>query len=102
MKAMNTDTILQEKSNVLIIGSEQDLQKFASFCAKQAISELSAAQPQTQPDEPEKPLTPREAEKFLGKTRQTFYKWRKKGLIKPHILGGRLYYFKSELLAAMK
>lgn len=99
---MDTNTTLQEKANVLIIGTEEDLKKFASICAKQAISELAATKPEPAKDEPEQPLTPREAEKFLGKSRQTFYSWRKKGLITPHILGGRIFYFRSELLAAMR
>lgn len=52
--------------------------------------------------EVEKPISQPDAIKFLGRTRQTFYTWRKKGYIKGHTLGGRVYYFKSELVKALK
>lgn len=52
--------------------------------------------------EVERPISQPEAVEFLGKSRQTLTAWRKKGIIKAHILGGRIYFLKSELLAAMK
>ena len=53
-------------------------------------------------NEIEQPISQPEAVKFLGKSRQTLISWRKKGIITAHILGGRVYYIKSELLEAMK
>jgi hypothetical protein len=50
----------------------------------------------------EKPISQPEALEFLGKSRQTFTTWRRKGFITARTLGGRVYYLKSELLEAMK
>ena len=50
----------------------------------------------------EQPISQPEAIKFLGKSRQTLIAWRRKGVINAHVLGGRIYYLKSELLEAMK
>lgn len=52
--------------------------------------------------EVERPISQLEAIEFLGKSRQTLAAWRRKGVIKAHQLGGRIYYLKSELLEAMK
>jgi hypothetical protein len=52
--------------------------------------------------EVEQPISQAEAIVFLGKSRQTLTAWRRKGVIKAHRLGGRIYFLKSELLAAMK
>lgn len=95
---MEANTILLNSTeNTLLIIRRNDLVEFAKTIATKVIEE----QPEPGPEEPE-PLTPKEAERLLGRSRQTFYNWRKKGLIKGHVLGGRVYYFKSELLAAMK
>jgi len=51
---------------------------------------------------PEQPVSQPDAVKWLGKSRQTLTAWRKKGIIKAHVLGGRVYFLKSELLEAMK
>jgi hypothetical protein len=51
--------------------------------------------------ETEQPISQPDAIKFLGKTRQTLTAWRKKGIITGHVLGGRVYFLKSELLEAL-
>ena len=61
-----------------------------------------ACNPESTAKEIERPISQPEAVVFLGKSRQTLTAWRKKGIIKAHILGGRVYFLKSELLAAMK
>lgn len=53
-------------------------------------------------EEVERPISQLEAIEFLGKSRQTLAAWRKKGVITGHTLGGRVYFLKSELLAALK
>jgi predicted DNA-binding transcriptional regulator AlpA len=66
---------------------------------------LSIKNPEvSKPPEPEteKPLTQPEAIEFLGKSRQTLNKWRKAGRIKGRKLGGRIYFMRSELIAAMQ
>lgn len=55
----------------------------------------------------EPPMSDRQARQFMGGegkpiSRQTFYTWRRKGIIKAHIINGRTYYFKSELIKSMK
>jgi len=63
---------------------------------------LIASQAKPAASEPERPMPQPEAIKFMGKSRQAFYKWRKKGIIKPYQIGGRIYYKPSELLEALK
>lgn len=53
-------------------------------------------------NEIEQPISQNEAAKFLGKSRQTMIAWRKKGIIKGHVLSGRVFFLKSELLEALK
>ena len=87
----------QLNSETLIICKAGDLQQFASMLVKQIpIIKSDPVQ------EIEKPIPQPEALEFLGKSRQTFSTWRRKGIIKAHVLGGRIYYLKSELLEAMK
>ena len=81
--------------------SLEDLKGIISNSVEAAMSKVP--QPVQKSDEPESPIPEREARVFMGgKSRSGFYSLRKKGKIKAHILGGRVYYFKSELLAAMK
>lgn len=50
----------------------------------------------------EQPITEKEACKFLNKSRQTLRMWRYAGIIKGYRINGRIYYKKSELLAALQ
>lgn len=83
--------------STLLIIQASDLQEFARS--------LMRDQPQA-PASPvivdDTPLTQSEAVKFLSVTRPTFLRWRKAGKISGHVLGGRVYFFKSELIKAMK
>jgi hypothetical protein len=95
---MEVNEILQGTGNSLIIVRRDDLIEFAAVCANRII----AAQPKTTTkQETEQPISQPEAIVFLGKSRQTLIKWRKKGVITGHVLGGRVYYLKSELLTAL-
>jgi len=76
----------------------EDLAELADIIVDR-IQSLIPKEKETQ--DSEKPICQKEAIKFLGKSRQTLNKWRKRGVIKSHILGGRVYYLKSELLAAL-
>ncbi len=93
---MVTAEMLQTQSAFIIVSAE-DLREFATLLLK--------AQTQPQPPktpEPEKPISQTEAVHFLGRSRQTLVKWRKKGAIKSYRIGGRIYYKRSELLEALK
>jgi len=85
----------------VIVTSREELKQLISDSVAEA---LRVFQPQIieQPQPDDKPLTTAEAEAYLGKSRQTLTKWRKAGIIKARTLGGRCYYLKSELIAALK
>jgi len=95
---MDLNPILNSTENTLIIARRNDLIEFAVTYADRILAGQAKA-PVRQ--EIEQPISQPEAIKFLGKSRQTLIKWRKKGVIKGHVLGGRVYYLKSELLAAL-
>ena len=97
---MEINDVLQGKDNALLIVRRDDLIEFATAYADR----ISESKPEpTKTEEIEPPIPQSEAIKFLGKSRQTFHTWRKKGIIKAHIMGRyRVYYFKSELLSGMK
>jgi hypothetical protein len=96
---MEINSALQGTDNTLIIVRRDDLIEFAKTYAKKT----NESKPEPEKGrQSETPISQPEAVKFLGKSRQTFHSWRKKGIVKAHILGGRVYYFKSELLSAMK
>ena len=86
--------ITELENGTILICKKEDLKEFAESLMK------AKPEPVKEP-EAETPISQAAAIIFLGKSRQTFYSWRKKGVVKAHILGGRVYYFRSELLAAM-
>jgi len=90
---MATSTILENVST-------DELKVLISESVRAELSKVTQAAPEANPIE--KPISQPEAIEFLGKSRQTLIAWRRKGVISAHMLGGRVYYLKSELLAAMK
>jgi hypothetical protein len=94
---MEINEILQGNNDVLLIVRRDDLIAFATSYA----NHLKAGIIRPLEKEEEKPISQPEAIKFLGKSRQTLIKWRKKGLIIGYRLGGRIYYMKSELIEAL-
>jgi len=95
---METDDRLHE-GNTLFVIREYDLDKLAEKIASKFKSNTEAI---TVESRKEKPLTQKQAAEFLGRSRQTLITWRKKGIIKGKRLGGRIYFFESELLDAMQ
>ena len=89
--------ISQLPSNCQVVVNVEDLKAFANLLT----GNLQPPPPLSAP-ETEKPLTHAEALEFLGKSRQTLTAWRKKGIVKGHMLGGRIYFLKSELMEAIK
>lgn len=86
--------------NVLILAKADDLREFANTLIRR--SERNLEKSLQQKDDDERPMTEKEAEKFLHKTRKTLRMWRYAGVIKAHRIGGRIYYKKSELIAALR
>ena len=95
---MEITELLQNESALLVVRAS-DLQAFAdSITAK-----LLTGQPvKPVKQETEKPFSQSEAIQFLGKSRQTLIKWRKRGIIQSYKLGGRIYYKPSELVSALE
>lgn len=89
------------KATILENVSSDDLKILISESVRSEISKLTPAAKENSPSA-EQPISQRDAIEFLGKSKQTLIAWRKKGVISAHRLGGRIYYLKSELLAAMK
>jgi hypothetical protein len=91
--------ISQLDNGTLLICRKEDLMGFAESVASKMLNAKSEP-PRVQ--ETEQPISQSDAVAFLGKSRQTLNAWRKKGIITGHVLGGRVYFLKSELLAAIK
>jgi hypothetical protein len=85
-------------SNIQLVITTQDLQNFAMTL----LSGISISEAPALSNEPEQPISQEEAMRYLGKSRQTLASWRRKGFITAHVLGGRIYFLKSELLSALK
>jgi len=96
---MEINEILQGNTNALIIVRRDDLIEFATTFA----NSINASQPKLPIKQvAEQPISQVEAVEFLGKSRQTLIKWRKKGIINGYRLGGRIYYKPSELVSALE
>jgi hypothetical protein len=96
---MEINKILQSNENALLIIRRDDLIEFATTYADRVLAGQTKLPPK---QEAEKPISQPEAVAFLGKSRQTLIKWRKKGIIIGYVLGGRIYYKPSELVAALE
>lgn len=92
-----------KNENAIFLMKSSDLQEFAT----QIINKVLSDKPK--PTEiglncavAERPFSQSEAIRFLGKSRQTIYTWRKRGIIQPYRLGGRIFFKPSELVAALE
>jgi hypothetical protein len=93
----NLTEILQNQCTFLLVRPE-DLNEIAICCVNRILEGQAKS---VVPQDTEKPISQPEAIQFLGRSRQTLISWRKKGVITAYRLGGRIYYLKSELLAAL-
>lgn len=50
----------------------------------------------------EKPVTAKYVCKIIGVSRPALHKWSKEGIIRSHKLGGKLFYFESEVMEDLK
>lgn len=92
---MNINEILQNEDALVIVRSG-DLKEFASVLANQF-----QARKNEEKSESKRPISQTEAMKLLNRSRQTMVKWRKKGILKGFLIGGRVY-FEPEELAALQ
>jgi excisionase family DNA binding protein len=92
---MKLTELLQNQTLVVI--NSNDLHDFA----EKLISDRPSPTIETS-QVTEKPLSTKEAADFLGVSRQTLYDLRKKDKLKAHALGGKVYYFRQDLLDALK
>ena len=96
---MEINNVLQSSENALYVIRRNDLIEFATTYAERIL----AGQIKTPAkQEAEKPLSQSETVVFLGKSRQTLIKWRKKGYINAYRISGRIYYKPSELVSALE
>jgi len=93
---MDITDIIQDSSSLILIKS-QDIPKLAEALANYH----KPNQNQTVVNEPRKPVSQAEAMKQLNRSRQTLVKWRKKGILKGFLIGGRVY-FEPEEIAALQ
>jgi Helix-turn-helix domain len=96
---MGINELLLSAENILVIANRDDL---ITFAEKYAELILAGKDKTPEKEETERPISQPEAVEFLGKSRQTLVAWRKKGIIKGYRLGGRLYFMRSELVAAFE
>jgi len=96
---MGINELLLSAENILVIANRDDL---IAFAEKYAERILAVNKKTPEKEETERPISQAEAVEFLGKSRQTLVAWRKKGIIKGYRLGGRLYFMRSELVAAFE
>lgn len=89
--------IQQLSGSTLLIVTASDLQAFAESLLRDK-PEVPAAPVVVNT----RPMTQTASMDFLGVTRPTFMRLRKQGKIKGHTLGGKLYFFESELLEAIR
>jgi hypothetical protein len=93
---------ISQRENTLLLLKSEDIKLLAEWMGQIILAgQPKPPLPPVNIDE-ERPLTQQEAIKFLGKSRQTFYSWRKKGIISAYLLSGRIYYKKAELINSLQ
>jgi len=91
---MNYAEVLQN-DNVLIVTRAGDLKEFFDLYRSNLPAEPE------RPAEPKGPISQSDAAKILNRSRQTLVKWRKKGILKGFLIGGRVF-FRPEDIAALQ
>ncbi|GEO04471.1 hypothetical protein AAE02nite_21350 [Adhaeribacter aerolatus] len=59
-------------------------------------------QPTTLVSQPEKPITIDRVCELLGKSKVTVHKWKREGRLPYHRISNKVYFYESEVLAALK
>lgn len=89
---MNLSEVLQNAATLIVVRAE-DLRSFADVC----IDHYLNLQEKNDSPAPKKPVSQSEAMERMNRSRQTLVKWRKKGILKGFLIGGRVYYEPSEI-----
>lgn len=89
---MNLSEVLQNE-NALIVVRSGDLTEFA----KVLVSQYQKQEKSETPVRSSAPISQGEAMKRLNRSRQTVVKWRKKGILKGFLIGGRVYFDPDEI-----
>lgn len=88
---------------LLISCKVDNVAELARICAALSKDDTRVeVKPIPKKEDEERPISLSEALEFTGLTRQGLYNARRRGEIETFKLGGKLYFFKSQLLAALK
>ncbi len=87
---------------LLISYKVDNVAELTRICAALSNDTRVEEKPIPQKEDEERPISLSEALEFTGLTRQGLYNARRRGEIETFKLGGKLYFFKSQLLAALK
>jgi hypothetical protein len=93
---MNFAEILQNEET-LVIARSGDLKELAIA----AVEYYKSSNQVQEVKEPAGPVSQSDAAKILNRSRQTLVKWRKKGILKGFLIGGRVF-FRPEDIAAIQ
>ena len=91
---MNYAEVLQN-DNVLIVTRSGDLKEFFDLYRRDLPAEPE------RPAATKGPISQSDAAKILNRSRQTLVKWRKKGILKGFLIGGRVF-FRPEDIDALQ
>lgn len=89
---MNLSEVLQNENSLIVVRSG-DLQEFA----KVLVSQYQNQERSETPVRSSAPISQGEAMKRLNRSRQTFVSWRKKGILKGFLIGGRVFFDPDDL-----
>jgi len=90
-----------EKQNPLFTLTVEGFENLVKNLVTEALKETQKDESKIPIYETETPISMNEAVKYLGKSRQTLTEWRRKGIIQGHTFSGKVYFLKSEILAAL-
>lgn len=93
---MNISEVLQKNEDAVFLVRTNDLKEFAIAAVEHYKNSAPA-----EPKEPAAPISQNDAAKILNRSRQTLVKWRKKGILKGFLIGGRIF-FRPEDIASLQ
>ena len=89
---MKLQDLVSQGGQLQIIASISDLNDFA-----QNVAQSTAQRIIDEIHQPDRPISEAEACEIYHRTRQTFSKYRRRGKIRFHLVGGGIVYFQREL-----
>lgn len=95
---MDVSDLLQSNESTLVLLRSSDL----DLIAEKLVERYRAIQDKTESNPAERgPISQSEAMKILNRSRQCLVQWRKKGILKGFLIGGRVY-FQPEEIASLQ